>query len=88
MTTDKPKSPKLVTLQPKSDVDRKEHLKQGRETLETMITDDTKSFFLLSFDSDDNPQVLWAGEIDYMYMIAALEIAKTDFMQRVTDVSD
>lgn len=55
----------------------------GLEAFHADINDDAKGFLAIVFDKDGHPRITWAGDIDMIPSIGALEVAKNEFLKNV-----
>ena len=64
-------------------------LLSGLDTFSTLIKQGASGFFALVFDEKGaNPQIIWAGDIDPISSIGALEFAKSEFIKNLQAVFD
>ncbi len=58
-------------------------LQVGLDTFNHDIADGGKGFVAIVFDAEGKPRITWAGSIDMIMSIGALEIAKNEFLKNV-----
>ena len=73
----KPKAKKT----PEFDIDTlasEELLEKGLEIFVQELSNNGKGFLSIVFDQDNYPQIIWAGDIDMVASLGALELAKNE----------
>ncbi len=65
------------------DITREEVLEHGLETFAKELASGGRGFFALIFNEDGYPSIIWAGDMDLMTSVGALEIAKNELFKNI-----
>lgn len=77
-----PKKKSKVPKEPEG-VSAEELMEQGLEIFAQELSEDAKGFFSIVFDKDNNPKIIWAGDIDMISALGSLEMAKNELYNNV-----
>lgn len=73
---------KLKAKEPEG-ISTEELMEQGLEIFAQELSDDAKGFFSIVFDKENNPKIIWAGDIDMISALGSLEMAKNELYNNV-----
>ena len=74
------KKPKLIA---KDTSENDDLIKQGLELFISEMSKDAKGFLSIVFDKDDHPSTIWAGDIDLLTALGAIEMSKQELISHV-----
>ena len=72
------KGKKSATAEPEAQESSEELLEKGLEIFAQELSGDARGFFAMIFDAENNPKILWAGNIDMIMALGSLELAKNE----------
>lgn len=68
--------------QPEDDIAEENFIEYGAEAFNESLKDGV-GFLSIVFDSDGQPSLIWAGEVDSFVALGALETVKTLFIDKI-----